>query len=539
MPELSQVKAQGEHVLLAHLQAQGHLDVVSGDRALRAQKEAGGRLSSILINLGLCGEEAVISAIEAVSGVSCLAASDFPETLLPDFEGHQAFLRAAGLVPISVTEDILTVAMCDVLDDEPVRALEFMLGKTIDVRLALPSDIERTLDHYFQVDSADSLQDGYNVSDLTDLERLKDMASEAPVVQRLNNILSNAIKKGVSDVHIEAVQAGAQVRYRIDGIMQTEPFLTTGLRDAVMTRLKVIAGLDLAERRLPQDGRAQVTEGGRSVDLRVATMPTLHGESAVIRILDRETALRGLEELGFSENAARQLRSWLSQPQGLICVTGPTGSGKTTTLYAALMEFDAQDKKIMSVEDPVEYQLEGVNQVQVNAEIGFTFARALRGLLRHNPNIIMLGEIRDSETAEIAVQAAQTGHLVLATLHTNDAVSAVVRLVDMGVEPYLASATLTGIAAQRLVRSVCQTCRGARCGVCGQTGMHGRTALLELLNVDDAFRAAIMQLKNGVDLYEPARLAGWVPLKEHGAEAVAKGLTTEEEVLRATLALEL
>lgn len=513
----------------------GKLEATDIMRARSAQEQTGSTLSSVLVRLGLCAENDLIDAMSDVTGIERIQLEEVPDLLLHELDVDLEYLRSALVLPVNKTDRSMVLAMADVIDDEPARVLAFKLGIRIEMKLATPAEIERILDTYMANQRPDEVIGDATLVNSKDVERLKDLASEVPVIQRLNKILTQAVQQNVSDVHIESEKIGATIRYRIDGVMRTEEVLPANMRDAVMTRLKVISGLDLSERRLPQDGRAQIVSGGRSVDLRVATIPTLHGESAVVRILDRETALKGLEELGFNDQAAAQLRHWLSMRQGLICVTGPTGSGKTTTLYAALMEFDASKSKIISVEDPVEYELDGVNQVQVNDEIGFTFARALRSLLRHNPNVIMLGEIRDAETARIAIQSAQTGHLVLATLHTNDAVSAVVRLVDMGIEPYLLSATLTGVAAQRLVRMFCQVCSGEGCDSCNGSGFKGRTALLELLNVDQGFRQSILTLKSGGDLYEAARKSGWKPLAEIGTEAIENGFTSEQEVLSATL----
>jgi type II secretory ATPase GspE/PulE/Tfp pilus assembly ATPase PilB-like protein len=374
----------------------------------------------------------------------------------------------------------------------------------------------------------------------TDAGELRARATDAPVIQLINAILGDALRTGASDVHLESTRDGLRVRMRLDGVLRDVSMYAGALMPGAISRVKLLAGLDIAERRLPQDGRARVRmgAGGREVDVRVSTLPGLHGEGVVLRILDQGGAARegarSLEALGMPGDVQRPFEEALHRTSGLVLVTGPTGSGKTTTLYAALSQLNKPGVKIITVEDPVEYQLPGVMQIPVNRKAGLGFAAALRSMLRHDPDIVMVGEMRDRETAEIAIQAALTGHLVFSTLHTNDAASGVTRLVDMGVEPYLVSATVQVILAQRLVRVVCSACQGAGCAACAQSGYKGRTGLYELLTLDDASRATIVNQSGADVLREQARRNGVRSLSDHGAQLVEQGVTTQAEVLRVT-----
>jgi type II secretory ATPase GspE/PulE/Tfp pilus assembly ATPase PilB-like protein len=367
------------------------------------------------------------------------------------------------------------------------------------------------------------------------LDDLRALASQAPVIKLVNVMLLDALRARASDVHVEATPSGLRVRFRLDGVLQDVSTLARQHQAAVVSRIKIMAGLDIAERRLPQDGRARVRVGERDVDLRVSTLPALHGESAVLRILDHGAAARDLSELGMSEDAATRLERLLGRSSGIILVTGPTGSGKTTTLYGALARVNRPGVKIVTVEDPVEYQIDGVIQIPVNRKAGLAFAGALRSILRHDPDVIMVGEMRDRETADIAIQAALTGHLVFSTLHTNDAPGGVTRLLDMGIEPYLVAATVQGILAQRLVRVLCERCCGkGGCDACSYTGYRGRTGIFELLTVGEELRALVVGRAPEGELRALARRQGMATLYEDGMRKVAAGTTTIEEVLRVT-----
>jgi general secretion pathway protein E len=350
----------------------------------------------------------------------------------------------------------------------------------------------------------------------------------------LNALLMQAAREGASDIHIEPYERLSSVRFRVDGQMREVVQPNRGLHNALISRIKIMSSLDIAEKRLPQDGRIGLRLGSKVIDVRVSTLPCAHGERAVLRLLDKSNQKLTLPGVGLCGRNLELLGHLIEQPHGLVLVTGPTGSGKTTTLYAALQTLDANQSNIMTVEDPVEYDLQGVAQTQVNAKIDLTFSSALRAILRQDPDVIMIGEIRDQETAQIAIQASLTGHLVLATLHTNDAASAVTRLTDMGVEPFLLSSSLLGVLAQRLVRKTCQACQGEGCHVCNQTGYLGRTGVFELLHVDDVIRALIHDNANEARIREAGQQRGMLLMREEGHELVRLGLTTAEEVLRAT-----
>lgn len=372
------------------------------------------------------------------------------------------------------------------------------------------------------------------MQDLPAIEDLLETSDDAPIIRMLNALLTQAARDGASDIHIEPYERHSVVRFRVDGNLREVVQPNRALHAALISRLKIMAELDIAERRMPQDGRISLRIGTHAVDVRVSTIPSAHGERAVLRLLDKSEGQLSLESLGMQGDVLAHLGHLLQQPHGIILVTGPTGSGKTTTLYACLQRLDTRGRNIMTVEDPIEYELAGIGQTQVNTKIDLTFAKALRAILRQDPDIIMVGEIRDIETAQIAIQASLTGHLVLATLHTNDAASAVTRLTDMGIEPFLLSSSLLGVLAQRLVRKVCTACAGAGCEVCARTGYLGRTGVFELLETDDTLRALIHNRASEADIRAAALAKGMVLMREDGERLVAQGLTTREELVRVT-----
>jgi general secretion pathway protein E len=388
-------------------------------------------------------------------------------------------------------------------------------------------------------------------ADSEDVEHLRDMASEAPVIRLVNNMIARAVEQRSSDIHLEPFEKEFRVRYRIDGVLYAMDAPPKELRAAVVSRLKLMARLNIAERRLPQDGRIKLKTLGKEIDLRVSTLPTLYGESLVMRLLDRSAGdFYELPNLGFPERMLARMEHYTSQPHGIFLVTGPTGSGKSTTLYSALKRINLPDKKIITIEDPVEYQMDGINQIHVNPQIGLTFATGLRHIVRQDPDVIMVGEIRDLETAEIAIRAALTGHLVFSTLHTNDAPSAITRLTDMGVENYLIASSLMAVLAQRLVRVICPECRavdegrsaalgrqvyrGAGCAQCSGTGYRGRQGIFEMMEVHEEVRRLVVQNADATVLAAAARNNGMIALKEDGWDKVNRGVTTVEEVLRVT-----
>ncbi|CAN7234500.1 ATPase, T2SS/T4P/T4SS family [Acidovorax sp. LjRoot129] len=372
------------------------------------------------------------------------------------------------------------------------------------------------------------------MQELPAVEDLLESAGDAPIIRMLNALLTQAARDGASDIHIEPYERHSSVRFRVDGTLREVVQPNRALHAALISRLKIMADLDISEKRLPQDGRISLRLGTRAIDVRVSTLPSAHGERAVLRLLDKSESKLSLEAVGMQGDTLRRFEGLISQPHGIILVTGPTGSGKTTTLYAGLGRLDATRNNIMTVEDPIEYELPGVGQTQVNSKIELTFAKALRAILRQDPDIIMIGEIRDFETAQIAIQASLTGHLVLATLHTNDAASAVTRLTDMGVEPFLLSSSLLGVLAQRLVRKYCSHCHGSGCEHCGRTGYTGRTGVFELLVTTDAIRAQIHNQASEADIRAAALADGMALMREDGERLIASGITSREEVLRVT-----
>ena len=530
------------------------------DRAIAAGEELKGRLSDVLIQLGLVSEVDVTQARSVLLGLPFVHADSFPETY-PDVPGLQpAFLRSHRVLPVAHEGGGLDVAMADPQDRFVLKALHLATGLAIRPFLAMASDIDKALaqrDVEGGID--DDVQEDVDSGDF--VEHLKDLASEAPVIRLVNTIVGRVIELRASDIHLEPFETGLHVRYRVDGVLQASDLLPVKQGAAVVSRIKLLAHIDIAERRLPQDGRIRTRVKGRELDLRISTVPTVHGESVVMRVLDRASVRLSLEEMGMDEATLQAFRSLLTRPHGIFLVTGPTGAGKTTTLYAGLAELDSAVQKIITVEDPVEYQFAGIAQMQVHPQIGLTFASALRSILRQDPDIIMIGEMRDGETAQIAVQAALTGHLVLSTLHTNTAASAVIRMRDMGVERYLITSTVIGVVAQRLVRTLCTECKEAYtpdpamlrstglerfvangaslwrargCASCRTTGYKGRAGLFELLLVNDAMRRGIVEGCDGAALQDLAVGAGMVTLHEDGLRKVSQGLTTFEEVLRAT-----
>src|SRR5881398_3644184 len=456
--------------------------------------------------------------------------------------------------------------MSDPADYYTIQGLQLATGLQVEPRLARERDILEGLDAAYGngagADASASVSAEADVEYLSDDEEdvnhLRDLASEAPVIRLVNLLINRAVEQRSSDIHIEPFENELKVRYRIDGVLHDVETPARRLQAAIVSRIKIMAKLNIAERRLPQDGRIKLRLMGKEVDLRVSTLPTLYGESVVLRILDRSSIVVNLDSLGFPEDTLNQFNRLITKPYGMILVTGPTGSGKTTTLYGALDKINSPDKKIITIEDPVEYQLFGVNQIHVKPQIGLTFANGLRSIVRQDPDVIMVGEIRDFETAEIAIQAALTGHLVFSTLHTNDASGAVSRLLEMGVEDYLLASSLLGVLAQRLVRKVCEKCRrsaeitptvqrelggdgtpaqiyeGTGCEACAQTGYRGRSGIFEILLVNDVIRPLILK-RSSADIIKDASVQqGMRTLREDGWQKVRTGVTTVAEVVRVT-----
>jgi general secretion pathway protein E len=457
-------------------------------------------------------------------------------SLLLEAEGDQATLWASEKVSLPALSEVMRLFVINRIEREPDESIAQRIAAAYaggeGSAAAVVGEVENA------VDLSRMMQD------LPAVEDLLESSNDAPIIRMLNALLTQAAKDGASDIHIEPYERSSAVRFRVDGTLREVVQPNRALHAALISRLKIMAELDISEKRLPQDGRISLRIGGRAVDVRVSTLPSAHGERAVLRILDKGDANKfTLESLGMSGESLDRFKRLLRQPHGIVLVTGPTGSGKTTTLYAGLATVDAATTNVLTVEDPVEYELPGIGQTQVNARIDLTFAKALRAILRQDPDVIMIGEIRDFETAQIAVQASLTGHLVLATLHTNDAPSAVTRLTDMGIEPFLLSSSLLGVLAQRLVRKLCPHCKRrddhgryhpVGCPECGMTGYKGRTGVYELMVADDEIRGLIHAQASEAKLFEVAQLSGMKTMRDDGDRLVAEGVTSLEEVLRVT-----
>ena len=530
------------------------------DRAQSAREEAGGALGTVLVNLGLVSEVDVAQAQAQLLGLQFAPSAIFP-AVAPEIEGLQGdFLRSHNAFALRLEGRELHVAMAAPEDDFVVKAIGLATGLEVRPCVALASDIQRALASNEAVLETEE-PTGFEADSGDFVEHLKDLASVAPVIRMVNQIIGRVTDLRASDIHLEPFDDGLHVRYRVDGVIYTAEIVAPQHSAAVNSRIKLMAHLDIAERRLPQDGRIKTRVKGRELDLRVSTVPTVHGESVVMRVLDRSSVRYSLDSMGFSPENLAGFNQLLSRPHGILLITGPTGSGKTTTLYTALSKLDASAHKIITVEEPVEYQLEGINQIQVHQQIGLSFANALRSILRQDPDIIMIGEMRDGETAQIAVQSALTGHLVLSTLHTNTAAGAIVRLQDMGVEPYLITSSVNGVLSQRLVRRLCDRCKqpyeptsaerrstgldrlgfqaahlykAVGCEHCRQTGYAGRCGIHELLVLDDPMRRAILDGLDASTLHNKATASGMHTLYEDGLRKVAAGITSLEELLRVT-----
>ncbi len=531
--------------------------------ALALQKESGDRIGKILSDLGFVSERDVLAALSEHMGVAIFS-GDYPAVPIEADRLSYRFLRAATALPVHLEGDVLSLAMADPLDTETRSAIGQRTGYRLEIYLASAANIVDQLDRLYGEDDSDRLIEtlGEAVGD-DDIEQLRDLASEVPVIRMVNLIISRAVESRASDIHIEPFEKELQLRYRVDGVLHNIDPPPNQLRAAVISRIKLMAKLNIAERRLPQDGRIKLKVLGKEIDLRVSTLPIMYGESVVMRILDKSnTDLIDLRRLGFPEDLYASICAMTSKPHGIFLVTGPTGSGKSTTLYSALKRINIPDRKIITIEDPVEYQMDGINQIQVNSQIGLTFSTGLRHIVRQDPDVIMIGEIRDLETAEIAIRAALTGHLVFSTLHTNDAPSAVTRLIDMGVEDYLLASSLIGILAQRLVRIICSHCkapaqvaarsmvdsgfaldnegefvdvfRGRGCEACAHSGFESRRGIFELLDVDDDMRRVITTSPDSTVLKAQAEKNGMRPLRDDGWSKVLSGMTTPDEILRVT-----
>ncbi len=524
------------------------------ERALELQKDRGEKLGKTLVDLGFIAMRDVLAVLSEQLGVP-LWSMDGPPVLMPETESLSSrFLRQSRCLPVAFEDQTLTLAMADPLDFETIAAVRNTTGLRVSPVLAPEQEILDAIDRWFGEKARSESETDFDGGQAAeDLEQLRDMASEAPVIRLVNTMIAQAVEKRASDIHIEPFEREFRIRFRVDGVLYSQEPPPRELKAAIISRVKLMARLNIAERRLPQDGRIKIKTLGREVDLRVSTLPTLYGESVVMRLLDRSAGdFYDLKSLGFDQHMLSRMEHYTSLPHGILLVTGPTGSGKSTTLYSALKRINQADKKIITIEDPVEYQMDGINQIHVNPQIGLTFAAGIRHIVRQDPDVIMIGEIRDRETADIAIRAALTGHFVYSTLHTNDAPSAITRLTDMGVENYLITSSLVSVLAQRLVRVICRHCKGPAgtritpegetvpvfqgrgCESCFGSGYTGRVGIFELMELDEEIRQLIMANKDASTITSAARRHGMRNLREDGWLKVREGITTADEVLRVT-----
>jgi general secretion pathway protein E len=541
----------------------GQCDIRALERSRRVADETGQRVDSVLLQLGLVSERGMAEAYGTLLDLPVARADSYPadQPLFADrLTGR--FLRHAHALPMAMDGDALVVALADPLDSFTPAAIAAATGTRVRLEIAVPIELDTALKRLYPDEEAaqPGEEDAADEPSEDDTERLKDLASEAPVIRLVNQIITRAVETQASDIHIEPFEDRLRVRYRYDGQLQEADSPPPRLAAAITSRIKIMAKLDIGERRLPQDGRIKLAVRGQEVDFRVSTIPSLFGETVVLRILDRNAVAFNYERLGLSQTVIGKFSTALEMPNGIVLVTGPTGSGKTTTLYTGLLALNAVTRKIVTVEDPIEYQLHGINQIQVHSQIGLTFASLLRSILRQDPDVIMVGEIRDPETAQIAVQAALTGHLVLSTLHTNSAAAAITRLRDMGVEDYLLTAALRGVLAQRLVRRLCTACRNpvpaspemirrfdldrrcnggpvtlyhpAGCPECRNTGYRGRSAIAEFLELGSEIERMIISGADHSSIERAAVAGGMQIMLDAGIAAALAGETTIEEVAR-------
>ena len=552
--------------VLQLLQEQGYVSSEQIETVISSIRQEGETTLDILIQTGAVTEDDVLAMIAAQFGMEYVHVN--ADAIDPSVKGviSTEVARKYGVVPVSRTEDSVTVALSDPMGYDTVDSLHYVLKMNVDAVVAPRAEVKAAIDKLYP-EEFESIYGAMSDSDIDVAEKAKgDAGSEAdvdaPVIRLVSMIITEACKMHASDIHMEPMERHFRVRYRIDGVLRQMESPPKRLQAAILSRVKIMSNMKISEKRVPQDGRIQVKMQGRDLDLRVSSVPTNHGESIVMRILDKQNLSLGLPQLGFLSDDQNKFERLIKLPDGVLLVTGPTGSGKTTTLYACLGQINLPDRKIITVEDPVEYQMSGINQVQVNRDVGLDFTTALRSILRQAPNIVMIGEIRDHETADIAMEAALTGHLVFSTLHTNDAPSAVTRLLDIGVKPFLVASAVRAAMAQRLVRAICDKCRddytptdrelkmlgsisksvtsakmfkGKGCPVCSQSGYKGRKGIFEMFQIDDTIQRLIFDHSPVTVLRSRAREMGMRTLREDGLLKVASGMTTLEEVLRATM----
>lgn len=544
--------------------------IITAEQLKEAQAEAmrlGQRLRGVLVKMGFIAEEDLVAFLSDKLGLPRIELDNYlidPKTveLVPE-----VLARKYELIPVLKIGNRLTCAMLDPWNVLALDEIRMKTNLTIEPAVATESEIKKALNQYYGargsmedlIKSIDAKKLGVEEGREIDTKKLQDIVEEPIVIKLVNLIIMKAVKEEASDIHIEPEEEILRIRFRVDGMLHEVSSPPKYLQSTIISRIKIMASLDIAERRKPQDGRFAIKAEGREIDVRVSCVPTVYGENVVLRLLDTSTALLSLKDIGFSEELFEKYQKLVSRPHGIILVTGPTGCGKTTTLYASLDKINTVEKNIITIEDPVEYKLQGIRQIQINPKVDLTFANGLRSILRQDPDIMMVGEMRDSETAEIAIQAALTGHLVFSTLHTNDAPSAITRMIDMRIEPYLVSSSVIGILAQRLVRTICSECRekykpskealkdiglsgeekidfykGKGCPKCMHAGYKGRIAIFELMLMDDKIRNLITDKAPLDDIRKQAQSSGMITLKENGVQKIREGLTTLEEVFRVT-----
>ena len=546
----------------------GKLSQEEINKALALQMEHGTSLGILLVRLGLLSDRDMTTYLQRDTQLPLLEDSEIPEVPLHTEQLSIKFLKETYVIPIDETDENIVVAMADPGDQYAQQAIQLACDKTVIAKIASISQIENALDKLYGEgqstlsDIVDEIEHDDEGATSDSIERLKDLAGEAPIIRLVSLIINRAIELRASDIHIEPFENRLKLRYRIDGVLQEMDAPPARSTAAVISRIKIMAKMNIAERRLPQDGRIQLRMQGKLIDLRVSTVPTMFGESLVLRILDKQLIELDFDVLGFTKETTAQILEVLALSHGINLVTGPTGSGKSTTLYTAIKKLNTPERKILTVEDPVEYQLDGINQIQVKPKIGLNFADALRSIVRQDPDVIMIGEMRDLETANIAVQSALTGHLVFSTLHTNDAGSSITRLLDMGVEDYMLTSTLNSILSQRLVRTLCNDCRksytplpelieelnleqykekenlklheATGCDKCANTGYIGRSVIAEFFVLSETIRRLILSHADGTELQKSAIEAGMDTMQVEGIKKAIQGITTIEEVMRVT-----
>ena len=560
---VKQKKSLGESLL-----EDGIITAEQLKQAQAEEKRSGSRLRTVLVKLGFVSEEDLVAFLSDQMGLPRIELESYlidPKIieLVPE-----DLARKHELIPVLKIGNRLTCAMVDPGNIFALDAVRARTNLIIEPAVATEREIKKALDEHYSakgsmeelIKSIDEEKLGIEGGKEIDAKKMQEIVEEPVVIKLVNLTIMQAVKQGASDIHLEPEEEMFKIRFRIDGILHEVEAPPKHLQLAITSRIKIMANLDIAERRIPQDGRFTIKVEGRQIDVRVSCMSTIYGENVVLRLLDVSNAFLKLEQLGFSKGVLNNYNKLITRPHGIMLVTGPTGSGKTTTLYASLDKINTQEKNIITIEDPVEYKLAGIRQIQVNPRVKLTFANGLRSILRQDPDIIMVGEIRDFETAEISIQAALAGHLVLSTLHTNDAPGAITRLVEMGIEPFLAASSVIGVLAQRLVRKICVDCKekytpapealkdtglseydkadffykGKGCPKCMESGYRGRIAIYELMLTDDKIRAAILAKASADEIRKLARGAGMVTLMESGIEKIKEGLTTLEEVFRVT-----